>query len=273
VWFSSWQRNWNRSAFAARRHTSPCRRTSFRPRLEVLEDRWLLSPLTVTSTADDGSVGTLRYEIAKAQSGDSINFASSLKGQTITLSGTELYIDKNLNIQGLGASNLAISSGNQSRVFEVAGGAQVQLSGMTIEHGAALPGDNVLWDSGLSDGGGILNWGMLTLSGDTLSDNVADYGGGLANAYGGTVTVTASTVSGNQATYGGGGIYNDGAMTLSGSTVTQNFSWNAGGGGIYNDYRGVLTILDSVVQGNSPDDLYNLGTWTHKQSHIGTVDG
>ena len=42
--FSSWLRNWNRSALArARTQTSPRQRAGFRPRPEVLEDRSLLS--------------------------------------------------------------------------------------------------------------------------------------------------------------------------------------------------------------------------------------
>ena len=52
--------------------------------LEVLEDRQLLSPLTVTSAADDGA-GTLRQTIAVAESGDTIQFSPELSGQTISL--------------------------------------------------------------------------------------------------------------------------------------------------------------------------------------------
>src|SRR5690349_10571961 len=40
--------------------------------------------LTVTSTADDGSAGTLRAQIAAASAGDTINFDFNLSG-TITL--------------------------------------------------------------------------------------------------------------------------------------------------------------------------------------------
>src|SRR5262245_28710570 len=50
-------------------------------RLEALEDRTVPSTLTATSAADSGP-GSLRAEIAAAQSGDTINFAPSLQGQT-----------------------------------------------------------------------------------------------------------------------------------------------------------------------------------------------
>ena len=47
--FSSWLRNWKRSAPAARRRTqtSPRQRASFRPRLEAIEDRCLMSTAVV----------------------------------------------------------------------------------------------------------------------------------------------------------------------------------------------------------------------------------
>ena len=46
-----------------------------RPTLEALEDRYVLSTLLVTSNADDiTQKGTLRYEVAHAASGDTIDF-------------------------------------------------------------------------------------------------------------------------------------------------------------------------------------------------------
>src|SRR3954451_13203410 len=48
-----------------------------RPTLLALEDRQLLSTFTVTSTLDDGTAGTLRYEIGQANTNpgdDTIDF-------------------------------------------------------------------------------------------------------------------------------------------------------------------------------------------------------
>jgi hypothetical protein len=83
------------------------------------------------------------------------------------------------------------------------------------------------------------------------------------------LTVTDSTVSSDHAAADGGGIYNGGTMTLSSSTVTKNSGDM--GGGIYNS--GTLTVLLSTVTGDTPDDLYNIGTLKHKQSKVGKVDG
>ena len=127
-----------------------------------MEDRTLLSTLTVTNNNDSGK-GSLRFEIAAASTGDTINFSSKLKGETITLTSGELLITESLTINGPGANQLSVSGNNASRVFEVAAGQNVTISGLTITKGYAA-----------EQGGGILNDGSnLTLSGDDISRNVA----------------------------------------------------------------------------------------------------
>src|SRR5713226_8317650 len=107
-----WTHVLRRSALARRRqqtHRKPARQgRSFVPRLELLEDRTVLSTLTVTNPADSGD-GSLRAAIAAAQSGDQIIFDTSLNGKTITLTSGELAIAQSLDIEGPGADKLAIS--------------------------------------------------------------------------------------------------------------------------------------------------------------------
>src|SRR5258707_4658165 len=124
MWFPSCLRN-------RKRQTSPRKRPIFRPTLEALEDRWVPSTLTVRNNLDSGA-GSLRAEIAAAHSGDTIVFAPSLNGQTITLASGELLIKKNLTVAGPGAANLTISGNHASRVFELSKLDQVTLSGLTI---------------------------------------------------------------------------------------------------------------------------------------------
>src|SRR5262245_4138956 len=83
--FFSWLRNRTslRSPQGRAQHRPAASR--FRPQLEALEDRCLPSTLTVMNNLDDGSAGSLRYEIGHAQSGDTIVFDKSLKSKTITL--------------------------------------------------------------------------------------------------------------------------------------------------------------------------------------------
>src|SRR5215471_17266 len=100
----------------------------FLPRLDRMEDRTLLSTVTVLNNHDSGP-GSLRAAAAAASSGDTINFANNLTGQTIKLTGGELAITKSLEIDGPGAGQLTVSGGGSSRVFAIASGADVTLSG------------------------------------------------------------------------------------------------------------------------------------------------
>ncbi len=222
---------------ASKRRARPAQR-AFRPCLEALEGRWVPSTLTVLNNLDSGA-GSLRAEIAAAHSGDTIVFAPSLDGQTVTLTSGELLIRKNLTIAGPGAGQLAVSGNNASRVFEVTKTVtSVTLSGLTIRNGVA----NGVGLAG--EGGGILNHGTLTVSGSTLSSNSAGQGGGILNDA--TLTVTNSTLSGNSGS-GGGGIHNDGTLTFNGSILSGNVA--SFGGGILN--YGPLTVSGSTLSGNS----------------------
>src|SRR5262249_52127117 len=156
-----------------RRHAPTVRQRhgSFRPHLEALEDRWVPSTLTVTNILDTGAAGdgSLRGEIAAAQSGDTINFAPDLAGQTITLTNGELAITKSLDIEGPGANQLTVSGNGASRVFDISGGTTVSIAGLTMTDGMANGSSPVL----ASNGGAILNYGNLTLFNDVLSNNQA----------------------------------------------------------------------------------------------------
>jgi hypothetical protein len=251
MWFSSCRRKSNRSCLGKRRLA-----------LEALEDRWLPSTLSVLNNFDNGA-GSLRYEIGKAHSGDTIVFAPSLDGQTITLTSGELLINKNLTIDGPGAGQLAVSSGWTSRIFEVAAKYGLTLSGLTIRDSGSR-NDNVNLD-----GGGIYNHGTLTVSGCTLSGNAALYGGAIFNDSGAALTVSGCTLSGNYV-HGstqypinafddhpdGGAIYNRGTATVANTTLSGNEADGpdfgmGNGGAIFNDSSGMLKLSDCTLSGNS----------------------
>src|ERR1700676_2110657 len=73
----------------------PRRKATLSPRCEHLEDRTVPSTLMVTNNSDSGS-GSLRFEVDHSHRGDTIRFAASLSGQTITLTSGELTITHNL---------------------------------------------------------------------------------------------------------------------------------------------------------------------------------
>ena len=117
---ASWLRK-RRVRSASARHGQPRFRAHNRPCIESLEQRCLLSTLTVLNNADTGA-GSLRATLAAAHNGDTITFASSLRGKTITLTSGQLTVTKSIDIKGLGRDELTISGGNASRVFAVASG-------------------------------------------------------------------------------------------------------------------------------------------------------
>src|SRR6516165_7103032 len=101
----------HRNQARVRRVPNASYRNRLVPRLEILEDRTLPSTLTVLNNLDSGA-GSLRDAIKNAGSGDTIVFASSLNGQTITLTSGGLAISHSLDIEGPGANLLAISGNN-----------------------------------------------------------------------------------------------------------------------------------------------------------------
>ena len=241
--------------------------------LERLEDRIVPAIITVTSALDNLTVNgdvTLREAIQAANTGttvdgavgtsgaDTIQFAAGLAGQTITLGGTQLRITSALTINGLGASQLTINGNNTSRIFEVTSGNTVTISRLTLTNGNATD----------SDGGGIVNFGTLTISSSKIFGNsTSGGGGGIFNS--GTLTINNGTVSANSATNGGGGIANDGTLTISDSVISGN-STDSDGGGIRN--FGPLTISNSEIFRNSTGALgggiMNSGTLTISNSNI-----
>ena len=168
----------------------------------------------------DGKI-SLREAICAANNTDGddvITFQAGLVGP-IALSDGQLVIGSTLTITGLGKDVLAIVADGESRVFAIESGT-VAMSGLTIRGGEAN-----------GDGGGILNFGDLTLTDVDVLDNVAvaqssTYGGGIHN--GGTLMIVRTNVSGNDATYGGG-IYNGGTLIVTDSAIDENMAEEGGG--------------------------------------------
>jgi hypothetical protein len=101
--------------------------------IDILEDRCV--PSTVTSFSGSAGVpGSLPFEVANAAPGDTIQFAASLQGETITL-GNTLDVNKALTIDGAGSGITVNGGGNQ--VFRIEAGSTVVINALTITGGAA----------------------------------------------------------------------------------------------------------------------------------------
>jgi hypothetical protein len=257
--------------FSFRRALGTAGRTARRtvvPRCEVLEDRTVPSTFTVMNL-NDGGPGSLRDAIAMANANpgaDTIVIPPRLTGIILLRSG-ELLITDSVTITGPGANHVAVSGRIASRIFEVAAGTTDTISGLTISGGNGVA-NNPSGTSYLDGiGGGILNFGSLTISNCTLSGNTALYGGGIENY--GTLTVSGSTLSSNSAGIDGGGIDNiGGTLWVIDSTLSGNSANGGGGpfgatvhggGGIFNDSddgpynfdQGSVLVFGSTLSGNS----------------------
>ncbi len=152
---------------------------------------------TVTSTADDGP-GSLREAIANAAGAETIDFSVS---GVITLTSGELVIAKDLTILGPGSDTLAIQR--------------------SLEPG--------------TEDFRILNiqFGVVTISGLTLSNGRSGYGGGILSEADAIVLMHDVTLSGNSASSAGGGLFNSGTMALEDSAFIDNTVQTIDGSGAY----------------------------------------
>jgi fibronectin-binding autotransporter adhesin len=214
----------------------------------------------VTNTNDSG-LGSLRQTItdANAYSGaQTITFDSAVFAtpKTITLTTGEFLISDSVTIQGPGASLVAVSGNDASRVFDIKGSGviAVTIAGLTVTHGKTTSGSTS--GSTTGDGAGIQTEDEnVTLDGVVVSNNVSTgEGGGIGVGFPGTLTLRNCTVSGNSAGSAGGGIYfpDNGALLVQNSTISNNTSGGEGGGLYF--YGTVATdclmILNSTISGN-----------------------
>ena len=137
--FTSWLRTLRLALAPSRmerkyRRQPSLRATTYRPRLEVLDDRCLPSTFTVLNLLDSGA-GSLRAAVVAANANpgpDAIDFATT---GTIALTSGELDITDSLTINGPGVNALTISGNHVSRVFGLAGNPTVSIAGLTVANG------------------------------------------------------------------------------------------------------------------------------------------
>ena len=204
------------------------------PRLLALEERTLLSVLTVTNTNDSGT-GSLRAEVAASQSGDTIVFSHKVHGQTITLtSGPIVDTGIGLTIQGPGAGLLTVSGNNQSGIFDLqpTDPSQppfaVSISGLTLANAA---GPDSSPSQAISDTNA-----SLTLDGDVIADNQSG-GVSVVNAY--NIFPPIYTININIAN----SAFLNNQSDLQGAAVS--------------DVGGVLNVSDSQFEGNATVSIQN----------------
>jgi len=220
-------------------------------------------PPAITNISGDGSAGSLRAAIANATGGDVLSFDPSLSGQTITLNGSPLNINKPLTLDASSLPDgLTISGANLSRVINV-WSSGIVLKGVTITEG-------------LADIGGCIQqpFGSLTLINSTVTACTATGDGGAIHfdSHNGRLELVNSTISGNQANRGGAIFmrsvdnppgapqYGQVELRLDQATISDNTATLPGGAGIGGLFFDVpvcaplwypcLSVRNSIVAGN-----------------------
>ena len=249
---------------------------------ERLEDRTLLSTLTVNSLADNQTAGdgnfTLREAIANANSdadttggdglagsgADEIVFAAGLTG-TINLTLGQLEITEDLTITGLGPAHTIIDAQQNSRIFDITNTVgDVTLEGLTLRNGDTS-----------DDGGAVRSQatGQLTVETNLFrgnsTRNAGNHGGAIDAAA--DVVIRNSTFEQNNVsgTSDGGAVHvSSGTLTIERSTFDRNrtIDHNAYGGAIATS--GNVTISDSTLSNNSTNWFDSDGGAIHSSGNV-----
>ena len=185
---------------------------------------------------------------------------------TITLGGEEIAINihyithGSVTIVSLGAENLTIDAGGQSRVFNIGSwntSTNVTIAGLTVTNGDVTGNE-----AGDDFGGGILlgGWGDLMVSHSTFTNNVARSGGAIGTEwYYGDITIAYSLFEDNSVIFnqlggsdffGGGAVFSTGDVAIDKSKFINNSVSGGVGGAIR---ANSATIIDSEFNGNFAD--------------------
>ena len=225
--------------------------------------------ISIDNDADLRTAVALQFDNINIQLTNDIKMSNSTlsipSGKTITLDLGGFTLDRKLTKRGEGGGQvITIREGATLNLSNgtLKSGWGGNAGGLVNEKGTANLTDVIITGCvGDDRGGGICNFGTLTMKGGAITGNTSKDkekptgGGGIFNAEGATVSLTGVTITGNVAkTYGGGGVNNWGTLTIDGCTITGNTS-NEDGSGVWSgpgstlNMQGKNTITDNTRNG------------------------
>ena len=185
------------------------------------------------------------------QISDSVNIQGLLSADDLTISGnntSRIFLIDDFDAENqieVVIDRLTLTDGNSSE----GGGAIANSENLTISQSKIVNNENTSQE--LTDGGGAIrnsDTGNLTIDWTLIADNQSNaFGGGVTNF--GELTVNYSNISYNQVTGGGGGgIDNRGSQAdITGSFITNNTNTVGPAGGFGNGTPQTKTIVNNTL--------------------------
>ena len=209
-------------------------------------------------------------------------------GQVITVrSGAKLNLSNGTLTGGWGgAGGALVNEGGTVTLTDVTcsnnvaddrGGGICNREGGTLTMTGGVITDNSSNDnSGAKGGGGFFNEvnATATLTGVTITGNVAKLcgGGGICNF--GTLTVDGCTIQDNSANTSGGGIWQEGTLNMKGAnTITGNTDAGGKANNVYLKNGKVITVTGSLAGSSIGITMETAGTFTNGyNTHNSSID-
>ena len=200
----------------------------------------LQSSYAANITITDTSPGGIRQAIAQDSLGTGDTLFLSPGTYNVTGNDTNIAINKNITIQGIGPKeNVIIDARGVSRIFSIANNVNVKFVNITFANGTS-------GTSGLSGwGGAIFNnnpASSVTITNCIFKNNFAGLRGGAIFNVGNNLNLTDCRFINNYAEDYGGAVYNEGgSLKVTSSNFTNN-SADGSGGAIYNSGNNLVVI-------------------------------
>lgn len=231
----------------------------------------------VNDTPGDDNNDCLSIDTPCKTVGAALDLASIYVTDTIQIAAgtyTEiLNIYKDITITGASRESVFLDGGAIDCVITIESGVIATISKLTVQNGKEL----IDW------GGGISNFGELTLTDVHIKDCEAQLGGGIINRD--RLSITDSMISNNKATnFHGGGLANVSNSLIPNSVVLENVAifsntaTNSGGvgGGIHNIGSAPMLLTNVTISGNSSNaaagGISNLGSARTKLFNVTVAD-
>jgi predicted outer membrane repeat protein len=156
-----------------------------------------------------------------------------------------------------GQAKVTTSSFIENRQESDGFGGAITNTGKLSVYDSSFSGNGI---NGPAGGGAVSNSGQLDVHRSELSGNMASVGGAFLNSNTGTLVIDSSIITGNTAVVGrsgqgtGGGVSNQGILRIRNSLIVGNTA-AVDGGGIHSCCGGTLTLNDTIVFGNTPNNV------------------